>query len=459
MSNKSLNHAIKMKYDEFYTQYEDIDKEIFHYQEYFHDKIVYCNCDNMYRSNFPKFFILNFNKLKLKELIVSGLDSESIYSITDVPDKFDGMEPSCFDFNTFIVYMQKLYSQQELFEKELDISEETYPIRDFRSSLCTKILEKCDIVCTNPPFSLFRDFVALMVQYHKKFLIIGNKNALTYKTIFPLIKNNQVWLGCNSVKKFLQPDGTFKTFGNVGWYTNIPVTKQNDIITLSEHYYDENGNPLPDVAERFPKFDNYDAINIGKLKDIPMDYFGVMGVPITILDKYNPSICVKTDNFVSNYCKEVKSNEYNDKNVTVNFTLSDGGQQITDFFTLSEQPSLKAKDLVVDYGKEILPNPLFTEIEFIREFLLNGEFDKKQQKILEIQRNLTASSVYTGEGILPEAVKSIEVTESKGCLSGQVGQLFKIVGVINHGCDHEWDLCKCTIGGKEIFKRIAIQRR
>lgn len=440
MSNKSLNNAIKMKYDEFYTQYEDIEKELFHYKEYFYNKIVYCNCDNMYRSNFPKFFILNFNVLKLKELIVSGLDSESIYSISDVPEKFDGMDESSFSFDDFIVFMNKIYSQQELAEKEFDSSEETYPLRDFRSSLCVDLLTKCDIVCTNPPFSLFRDFVDLMMQYQKKFLIIGNKNALTYKNIFPLIKNNQLWLGCHSVKKFLQPDGKFKTFGNVGWYTNLPVYKENDTIVLTQHYYDDKGNPLSDVAERYPKFDNYDAINIGKLKDIPMDYFGVMGVPITILDKYNPSVCVETDIFTEN----------------------NGGQKITDFFTLSEQPNPKEKGLVVDYGHSRQLSPLSTEIESINESLLDENSQKTFVENLEnnekIQRNLTTSIVNNGESILLKNDENLS-GQIKSKLVGQVGQLFKIVGVMNHGCDHEWDLCKCVVNGKEIFKRIAIQRR
>ena len=440
MSNKSLNNAIKMKYDEFYTQYEDIEKEIFHYKDYFAGKIVYCNCDNMYLSNFPKFFILNFNSLQLKELIVSGLDSESIYSVSDVPEKFDGIEPSCFNFDDFIVYINKIYSQQELAEKEFDSFDAVYPLRDFRSSICTEILKKCDIVCTNPPFSLFRDFVDLMMQYQKKFLIIGNKNALTYKTIFPLIKNNQLWLGCHSVKKFLQPDGKFKTFGNVGWYTNMPVYKENDIIVLTQHYYDDKGNPLSDVAERYPKFDNYDAINIGKLKDIPMDYFGVMGVPITILDKYNPSVCVETDTVMEN----------------------NGGQKITDFFTLSEQPNLKEKDLVVDYGHNHQLSPLSMEIESINESLLDENSQKTFVKNLEnnenIQRNLTTAIVNNSENIILKNDENLS-GQIKSKLVGQVGQLFKIVGVINHGCDHEWDLCKCVVNGKEIFKRIAIQRR
>lgn len=151
---------------------------------------------------------------------------------------------------------------------------------DFRSSECIELLKQADIVITNPPFSLFREYVAQLMEYNKKFLIIGNDNCRTYKEIFPLIKENKFWCGLNHVKQFYKPDGSIKNFGNVSWYTNLENSKRNERITTGKKYYG--------FEKMYPKYDNYDAINVDKVNDIPMDYFGVMGVPITFLDKYNP---------------------------------------------------------------------------------------------------------------------------------------------------------------------------
>ena len=402
MSNASLNSAIKVKNDEFFTRLEDIENELQYYKSHFYQKTVVCNCDNYRNSNFFKYFILHFNKLKLQRLITTGLEKGKSFA------SFVGYVPTIKEGQKIdSSFINQLFSVSGNTIKELH-SDGMYPAGDFRSYECKELMKEADIVVTNPPFSLFRDFIAQVIAFDKKFLVIGNKNAITYKTIFPLIKNNKLWLGCNPVKTFWENGNSIRKFGNVGWYTNLPVTKKSDIFIFTEHYYDNNGNPLPDVNIRYPKYDNYEAINIDKLKNVPCDYFGVMGVPITFVEKYNPSVIVE------------------------------GGQKINDFFTLLGQPNPKEKDLVKDFGQEQLPNPLLTEQNDIKEFLSNGSKNYPYKE----EKNIISSPW--------------DVRET---LSGSLGQLFEIVGVINHGCDHEWDLCKCVVNGKEIFKRIAIRRK
>jgi len=223
--NNNLHKAKKAKNDEFYTQLKDIENELKHYEEYFKDKVVYCNCDTE-ESNFYKYFTNNYTKLKLKGLHRTSYD--------------EGI--------------------------------------DFRSNESIAILKECDIVVTNPPFSLFREYVAQLIEYDKKFLIIGNMNATTNKEIFPLIKDNKIWLGFTSPKEFKKPDDEIQKFGNICWFTNIKHLKRNEDLILYRKY----------SAEDYPKYDNYDAINVNKVKDIPMDYVEVTGVPITFLSKYNP---------------------------------------------------------------------------------------------------------------------------------------------------------------------------
>ena len=159
---------------------------------------------------------------------------------------------------------------------------------DFRNRECLDLLDACDIVVTNPPFSLARTDVQCLREHNKQFVIIGDLNWITYKEIFPMLKDNEIWLGYSSVKEFTQPDGTIKKFGNKLWYTNLDIQKRHEKLILWQRYYDGNGNPLPDAEERYSHYDNYDAINVDKVADIPVDYRGVMGVPITFLDKYNP---------------------------------------------------------------------------------------------------------------------------------------------------------------------------
>ena len=253
MANTSLRTAKKVKNDEFYTRLEDINEEMNHYEDKFRGKVVFCNCDDPKWSNFWKYFHLNFSALGLKKLISTHYDkTEPTYK----------MEYTGGDDNDI----------------EVGVRTPLEGNGDFRNQECLDLLDEADIVVTNPPFSLFREYVAVLMEHNKKFLIIGNKNAITYKEIFPLLKENKIWLGYNAVHDFLQLDGSTKKFGNIGWFTNLDINKRHEKLTLWKHY----------TLEEYPKYDNYDAINVDKVNQIPCDYDGVMGVPITFLDKYNP---------------------------------------------------------------------------------------------------------------------------------------------------------------------------
>ena len=258
MANANLTNAKKAKNDEFYTQLTDIEKEMRHYKDFFKGKVVYCNCDDARESNFFKYFSLNFEHLGLKKLISTGFKADGKGVVLIYEGDKNG---------------NRIVEDSEIVTKELEGN------GDFRSAECIELLKEADVVVTNPPFSLFREYVAQLMEYGKKFLIIGSMNAITYKEIFPLIKNNELWLGMNYVKDFVQPNGEIKKFGNINWYTNIPHNKRNTELDLYRKY----------DAVAYPKYDNYDAIEVSKVSEIPMDYNGVMGVPITFLDKYCPS--------------------------------------------------------------------------------------------------------------------------------------------------------------------------
>ena len=257
-SNRSLIKASAAKNDEFYTRYEDINAEVMKYRRYFKDKIVYLPCDDPAgkKSKFWTFFVDNFDAFQLKKLIATHYDTEgNAYKIwIDGDTTGDG-------------YVDEGDSKQEDLESN----------GDFHSLEYTAILQECDIVVTNPPFSLFRDFLAWILAAEKQFLIIGSQNAFTYKEVFPLILDNKIWMGYNMVKEFYQPDGSIKKFGNICWFTNLPSMKRNEELVLVKKY-----NSID-----YPKYDDYDAIEVSKVANIPMDYEGIMGVPITFLYKYN----------------------------------------------------------------------------------------------------------------------------------------------------------------------------
>lgn len=307
--NSTLHKAKKAKNDEFYTCLADIENELRHYKDHFKDKIVYCNCDDPYESNFLQYFLLNFKHLGLKKLISTGYATSPIVGTqlslfeNDLPiyRKAHKIEiTSVDDLNLTDNQIIKLHDLPKKAKgiKITNLNDSkakdgtVYLGGDFRSRECIKLLCEADIVVTNPPFSLFREYIAQLVEYNKKFLVIGNQNAITYKEIFPLIKENKIWLGNYLVKIFVVPnlieikdnikkgdDGKYyANFGNVCWFTNLTHSKRQEKIISYKIY-----NPSD-----YPKYDNYNAIEVSKTANIPMDYDGVMGVPITFLDKYNP---------------------------------------------------------------------------------------------------------------------------------------------------------------------------
>lgn len=248
--NKNLTAAKRIKNDEFYTRLEDIEKELTNYKEYFKDKIIYCNCDDVEYSNFYKYFKDNFDELGIKKIIATNLS------------------------------LNKTAYKTEFDNNSKEIRTHLRGNGDFRSEECVELLKSADLVITNPPFSLFREYIAQLIKYNKKFLVIGNINAAAYKEIFPLFKNNQVWFGNTSPKIFLTSDRTEKKIGNILWYTNLENEKKRCRIPLKEKYYGNEG--------KYPKYDNYDAIEVSKVVNIPYDYYGLMGVPVTFLSKYCP---------------------------------------------------------------------------------------------------------------------------------------------------------------------------
>jgi hypothetical protein len=279
LSNRKLVNARKAKKDEFYTQLSDIEKELAHYEDQFYDKIVYCNCDDPYESNFFKYFTLNFNKLGLKKLIVTNYHST----------------PKRVEINEVLEPIKD--DVIELLRHNKNVSTFLHGDGDFRSEECIELLKQADIVVTNPPFSLFREYVAQLMRYEKKFLILGNQNAIICKEVFKYIKENKMWLGASirsgTLEFRISNDYQLKTSnyrtdneGNkyvsvngVRWFTNLDYkTRYQNYLILHKKY----------IPEKYPRYDNYDAIEVSKTTDIPIDYDGVMGVPITFINKYNP---------------------------------------------------------------------------------------------------------------------------------------------------------------------------
>ena len=223
-ANTNLHKAKAEKNDEFYTQLTDVSKELMHYKQHFKDKIVFCNCDDPTWSAFWKYFHQNFEALGLKKLISTHYDkTQPTYK----------MEYTGGDDNDI----------------EVGVKTPLEGNGDFRNQECLDLLDEADIVVTNPPFSLFREYVAVLMEHQKKFLIIGNKNAITYKEFFPLLKEDKVWIGYNNVKEFMQPDKSIKKFGNIGWYTNLDIQKRHEKLILWKNY----------LPEEYPKYDNYDG--------------------------------------------------------------------------------------------------------------------------------------------------------------------------------------------------------
>ncbi|MBP5418531.1 MAG: adenine-specific methyltransferase EcoRI family protein [Bacteroidales bacterium] len=327
MANKSLHAANKAKQDEFYTQLCDIERELRHYRKHFNGKVILCNCDDPYESNFFKYFAMNFNSLGLKKLIATCYDGSPVAGTQFALDLCDDANvettPHC-DVSTAnpqrvahkIVITEvtdmngdgaiNLADVEYLLKNDKNVLTKLKGNGDFRSEECIALLKEADIVVTNPPFSLFREYLAQLIEYQKSFLIIGNQNAITYKEVFKLIKENKIWLGFKSGhtlfevpqsysipdfydkndKSKLRSNGyivdengkLWRNLGNICWFTNLDHSKRHEDIDLYKTY-----NP-----EEYPAYDNYPAINCDLVADIPTNYEGIIGVPISFLDKYNP---------------------------------------------------------------------------------------------------------------------------------------------------------------------------
>ena len=283
MANKDLNKAKAAKKDEFYTRLEDIELELKHYRHHFKGKKVLCNCDDPRCSNFFRYFTLNFEVLGLKKVIATCYKNQDV---------------DLFSQHTCEKAVYQIYEGDKNHNRKVDNEEiEVKYLEgdgDFRSKECVALLKEADIVVTNPPFSLFRDFVALLVHYNKQFLIIGSQNAIKYKEIFPLIQANKIWLGTRSgnmeftVPNDSEPRATrfwidkngqkWRSLGNICWFTNLEHDKRHEELPLFKKY----------TPQEYPTYINFNAIEVSKVGDIPCDYDGLMGVPITFMDKYNP---------------------------------------------------------------------------------------------------------------------------------------------------------------------------
>ena len=286
--NINLQKAKNVKYDEFYTTFETIEKELVHYFKHFHYKTVFCNCDDPFESNFCRFFLRYFNILNLRRLICTSYSKSKMFN-SSFKKKAYMLDVSHFSDTAGIISDSEI----KTLLLQYGVIKKLNGDGDFRSQECVELLRESDIVVTNPPFSLFGDFVKLLVSNNKKFLIIGNQNALTYKDIFPLIQKNKVWTGYQfGEMKFRVPDDSeprrtrfwvdkdgkkWRSLGNAMWLTNLDIDKHHKLLPLSKKFNEKE----------YPEFDNYKAINVKTIHDIPFDYEGIMGVPITIINWLN----------------------------------------------------------------------------------------------------------------------------------------------------------------------------
>lgn len=337
--NSNLHAAKAGKNDEFYTQLDDIEKELKHYRDHFRGKVVLCNCDDPRMSNFFKYFSLNFEFLGLKKLIATCYKSQD----RDLFSKFDS-EKAIYQIYDGAREGERIPNSEDIgvFEFQDD--------GDFRSAECIELLKQADIVVTNPPFSLFREYVLQLAEHDKKFIIVGHQNAITYKEVFRLIKDNKIWLGngftggaAHFINKNYEDyatasnhkDGMIRVSGVV-WFTNLEIKKRHEELVLFKKY----------TPAEYPTYDNYTAINVDKTKDIPGDYAGAMGVPITFLDKYNPEQFEIVGQGQGNLYRELTPNGLNAKFVE-------------DYYKQGNTGSIKENHPVLGYydnnGKATIP--------------------------------------------------------------------------------------------------------
>lgn len=395
--NKNLHQAKKAKNDEFYTRLEDIEKELQHYRHHFKDKVVLCNCDDPRETKFFTYFSLNFEYLGLKRLICVGYKENG-----------HGVK---------YVYEGDKNKNGIVDPEEIEITE-LKGTGDFRDEETIEILKESDIVVTNPPFSLFRQYIGQLMEYNKKFLIIGNKNAITYKEVFPLIKENKLWLGVTTPNEFNIPNGgiTQKLTGLCRWFTNLSNDQSKQYEILYKKY----------TLEEYPKYDNYDAINVNKVSDIPYDYDGVMGVPITFLDKWTPCVTNENNNEVTTNDFEIVKFRKGDDAKDLVYTTNGGGAESNH---TSEFSSRESNDQSLqDFGYR----QIYKEQSFSEQKIYNQQ-----------QRNICSN------------INSETITTNN----------FEIIGQLNVGCymdENGWQGSNgkhmLSIDGKDVYKRILIRK-
>lgn len=304
--NRNLKDSVRQKQDEFYTQLSLIESELKHYKGFFKDKVVLCNCDDPFESNFFKYFAMNFNSLGLKKLIATCYaTSPIVYTQLNLFGDEIVVSEEESKKKPYKIEISEVTDENQ--DGRVDLADVEYLLRnrknaltllkgdgDFRSAECIELLKQSDIVVTNPPFSLFREYVAQLLEYNKYFIIIGNQNAVAYKDFFPLLADNKIWLGYKSGHFWFTVPDTYeekatdfkidengqkwRRMGNICWFTNVDNEKRHESLPLFRFY----------SPEEYPRFDNYDVINVNKVVDIPCDYEGVMAVPITFMSQYNP---------------------------------------------------------------------------------------------------------------------------------------------------------------------------
>lgn len=307
-NNRNLQNAKIAKNDEFYTELSEIEKELCNYKEKFRGKTVFCNCDDPFESNFVKFFLMHFNGFGLKALYATG------YLVSDIANTELKVEEDLIPYSLCVTDTKRyligdqrdldIESAKHFIRKEKNkvltklLGDENYVAGDFRSQESIELLKKSDIVVTNPPFSLFREYISQLIEFNKHFLVLGNMNSITGKDIFPLFKNNDIWLGCNNGSKeyvvsskyaIENPDRVYKKndiyytkLGNTCWYTNIDHEKRHKRIPL------DLGHTYFNHESQYPQYDNFNAINVDRLSNIPCDYSGMLGVPISYMYQHCP---------------------------------------------------------------------------------------------------------------------------------------------------------------------------
>ena len=361
MANKNLNAAKVAKKDEFYTQMTDIERELQHYWPHFRDKIVLCNCDDPYESNFFKYFALRFNQLGLRKLICTCYNGSPIQGnelLLDFGEEDETPRKPAYKVEITEVNDMNGDGAVDLSDVRILLQNDKNVLTelktgDFRDPECIALLREADIVVTNPPFSLFREYVSQLVKYEKRFIIVGHQNGIKYKEIFPLFVENKIWLGYGfkgAAAHFFSPYEDKATAGNhkenmirvsgVTWFTNLEIPKRNEDLDLVCKY----------TPEEYPKFENFDAINVDKTNDIPFDYEGYMGVPITFMDKYNPDQFELIGVGIANLGLSIGVKPYKPEHKIYRKTIQKRGAVDGDLYMM------KGNEVVVPYTRIIIRN-------------------------------------------------------------------------------------------------------